>query len=74
MDARPSLPLAPLLSHPFRQARCHEVLDAALAAGVTYFDCARSYGLSERFLGNWLRGRRAPRPADAVVGSKWGYT
>jgi aryl-alcohol dehydrogenase-like predicted oxidoreductase len=53
--------------------RSHEVLDAAYAVGVRYFDLARSYGLAEEFLASWLEQRRLP--ADAVtVGSKWGYT
>lgn len=48
----------------------HEVLDAAYAVGVRYFDVARSYGLAEEFLASWLEQRRLP--ADAVtVGSKW---
>ena len=51
--------------------RSWEVLDAAYAAGVRYFDCARSYGSAEAFVAGWLA--RADRP-DAVVGSKWGYT
>ncbi|WP_045233751.1 aldo/keto reductase, partial [Deinococcus pimensis] len=55
------------------RARAHEVLDAALAAGVRYFDAARSYGLSERFLREWLEGRGLTR-AEVSVGSKWGYT
>ncbi|MFC4427697.1 aldo/keto reductase [Deinococcus navajonensis] len=52
------------------EARTTEVLDEAWAAGLRYFDAARSYGLAEAFLGRWLhaRGHRA------VVGSKWGYT
>ena len=53
--------------------RSHELLDAAIAAGVRYVDVARSYGLAEEFLGSWLDAR----PPDAVVptiGSKWGYT
>ncbi|GIF73834.1 oxidoreductase [Asanoa siamensis] len=49
--------------------RTHEVLDAAYAAGVRYFDAARSYGRAEEFLASWLPGHR-----DVVVGSKWGYT
>lgn len=55
------------------RARTHALLDAAYAAGVRYFDTARSYGRAEEFLGAWL----AARPecaADVVVGSKWGYT
>jgi aryl-alcohol dehydrogenase-like predicted oxidoreductase len=46
------------------------VLDAAYAAGVRYFDAARSYGRAEEFLGGWLATRGYP---DAVCGSKWGY-
>ncbi|MBK8050457.1 MAG: aldo/keto reductase [Anaerolineales bacterium] len=49
------------------------VLDAAWAAGIRYYDAARSYGRSEEFLGAWLRAR-GNRPDDLVVGSKWGYT
>ena len=53
--------------------RCHAVLDAAYAAGVRYFDAARSYGLAEQFLGRWLQARNLSR-TDVTVGSKWGYT
>ncbi|GAA4328200.1 aldo/keto reductase [Streptomyces venetus] len=52
--------------------RTHELLDAAYAQGVRYFDAARSYGRSEEFLADWLAGR--PGLDDIVVGSKWGYT
>lgn len=55
------------------EERTHEMLDAAWAAGVRYFDAARSYGKAEEFLGNWLRKRKIPE-AEVVVGSKWGYT
>jgi aryl-alcohol dehydrogenase-like predicted oxidoreductase len=54
------------------EARSHEVLDAAWAAGVRYLDAARSYGYAERFLASWLRSR-AIDPAAVAVGSKWGY-
>lgn len=54
------------------EARSHEVLDAAWAAGIRYLDAARSYGYAERFLASWLRAR-AIDPADVTVGSKWGY-
>ncbi|MBB5787509.1 aldo/keto reductase [Jiangella mangrovi] len=53
--------------------RTHAVLDAAWAAGVRYVDAARSYGLAERFLGEWLAARPGRR-AELTVGSKWGYT
>jgi aryl-alcohol dehydrogenase-like predicted oxidoreductase len=55
------------------ERRCHAVLDAAYAAGIRYFDAARSYGLAEAFLGRWLRARDRSRTA-VTVGSKWGYT
>ena len=53
--------------------RTFEVLDAAWAAGIRYLDTARSYGLAETYLADWLT-TRAIAPADVVVGSKWGYT
>src|SRR5215831_160076 len=52
------------------ERRCHEMLDAAHAAGIRYFDAARSYGMAENFLGSWLRARNPPREA-VTVGSKW---
>ena len=55
------------------RARAHEVLDAAFAAGVRYFDAARSYGRAEEFLGSWL-AERGLGPPEVSVGSKWGYT
>lgn len=55
------------------ERRCHAVLDAAHAAGIRYFDAARSYGLAEHFLGRWLNARHISR-TEATVGSKWGYT
>ncbi|MGC5039245.1 MULTISPECIES: aldo/keto reductase [unclassified Streptomyces] len=54
------------------RTRTHELLDAAYAQGVRYFDAARSYGRSEEFLAGWLKSR--PGVDDVVVGSKWGYT
>ncbi|MFB7719481.1 aldo/keto reductase [Nocardia sp. NPDC056100] len=55
------------------RARTHALLDAAWAAGVRYFDTARSYGRAEEFVGAWLASR--PEVAgEVVVGSKWGYT
>lgn len=52
------------------QEHAWTVLDRAWAAGLRYFDAARSYGRAEDFLGGWLRERGYP----ATVGSKWGYT
>jgi aryl-alcohol dehydrogenase-like predicted oxidoreductase len=54
------------------ERRSHEVLDAAYASGVRYFDAARSYGRAEEFLGSWLRSREIA-PGTVTVGSKWGY-
>jgi aryl-alcohol dehydrogenase-like predicted oxidoreductase len=53
--------------------RAHEVLDAAYARGVRYFDAARSYGQAEAFLASWLHERGLTRE-QVTVGSKWGYT
>ncbi|GAA2272350.1 MULTISPECIES: aldo/keto reductase [Kitasatospora] len=53
--------------------RTHELLDAAYAAGVRYFDTARSYGRAEEFVAEWLAAR-PEAAAEVVVGSKWGYT
>jgi aryl-alcohol dehydrogenase-like predicted oxidoreductase len=52
------------------ERRAHEVLDAA--AGVRYFDAARSYGRAEEFLASWLDARGIS-PGEVTVGSKWGY-
>jgi aryl-alcohol dehydrogenase-like predicted oxidoreductase len=40
---------------------------------LPWFDCARSYGLSEKFVGEFLRSNRV-KPDDVFVSSKWGYT
>ena len=53
------------------QRRTHEVLDAAWAAGVRYYDAARSYGRAEEFLGSWLR-ERAIEPGSIFVGLQVG--
>jgi aryl-alcohol dehydrogenase-like predicted oxidoreductase len=55
------------------EQRAHDVLDAAYAAGVRYFDAARSYGRAEDFLASWLETRRIA-PDTVTVASKWGYT
>jgi len=55
------------------ERRCHQVLDAAWAAGVRYFDAARSYGRAEAFLASWLQAHGL-RTEELTVGSKWGYS
>ena len=54
------------------EQRCHDMLDAAYAAGIRYVDTARSYGRAEEFLASWLAARGLA-PASLTVGSKWGY-
>lgn len=51
--------------------RTREVVEAALDAGITFFDTAESYGDgdSERFLGSALGKRRA----EVVVATKFGW-
>jgi aryl-alcohol dehydrogenase-like predicted oxidoreductase len=48
------------------------VVDAALDAGINYFDTAEMYsdGVSEQFLGRALAGRRD----QAIIATKWGHT
>ncbi|WP_293911670.1 aldo/keto reductase [Deinococcus sp.] len=53
--------------------RTHSLLDAAWKAGIRTFDAARSYGLAETFLGEWL-ARHPQRRLKLSIGSKWGYT
>jgi len=38
-----------------------------------WIDCARSYGLSEKFVGEFLRLRNVD-PKSVYISSKWGYT
>ena len=53
-------------------AQTRAVVDAAIDAGVNYFDTAESYGRgqSEEFLGAALGGRRS----DVLIATKWGHT
>ena len=55
------------------EQRCHDMLDAAYAAGIRYVDAARSYGRAEEFLASWLHAPRELAPGALTVGSKWGY-
>ncbi|WCO68122.1 aldo/keto reductase [Iamia majanohamensis] len=54
------------------QAGTQAVVDAALEAGITYFDTAESYGggESEVMLGKALGSRRD----EMVIATKWGHT
>ncbi|MDA3038889.1 MAG: aldo/keto reductase [Actinomycetota bacterium] len=52
--------------------RTKEVVDAAIGAGINYFDTAEAYGngLSEEYLGRALGARRS----EVLVATKWGLT
>ncbi len=54
------------------EAQTLVVVDAALDAGINYFDTAEAYsdGKSEELLGKALAGRRG----EAVIATKWGHT
>ena len=49
------------------RARTADVLDAAYSSGLRYVDVARSYGLAEQFLADWLDSR--PEIEDVEVAS-----
>lgn len=53
-------------------AGTEDVVDAAIDAGINYFDTAESYGrgLSEEYLGRALGSRRS----GVVIATKWGHT
>ncbi|MER5466758.1 aldo/keto reductase [Streptomyces sp. NPDC002668] len=53
------------------RARTRRLLNAAYDRGVRYIDTARSYGLAEEFLADWLRSR--PDARDVVIGSTRGF-
>ncbi len=52
--------------------RTKVVVDAAIDAGINYFDTAESYGngMSEEYLGRALGRRRG----DVLIATKWGHT
>lgn len=54
------------------RGRAHDLLDAAWARGIRFFDAARSYGRAEEFLGSWLAAH-PERRAELTIESKWGY-
>ncbi len=54
------------------QNKEEEASDHATGGGV-WLDCARSYGLSEMFVGDYLRSRHIPKD-EVYVSSKWGYS
>jgi diketogulonate reductase-like aldo/keto reductase len=60
------------------QSQANEVIEQLLllsksSSFIPWLDCARSYGLSEKFVGEYLRSREIA-PEDVYVSSKWGYS
>jgi len=60
------------------QSKANQVMDtlfekAKSSASLPWLDCARSYGLSEKFVGEYLRSHDIS-PREVYVSSKWGYT
>lgn len=58
------------------QSQANSVMDKLFSIsppGLPWFDCARSYGLSEKFVGDYLRSNKVA-PDEVYVSSKWGYT
>lgn len=53
------------------RSNAHRVCNLALQLGIWYFDCARSYGLSEEFVSSWLKSRDSE--VQVTLASKWGY-
>jgi aryl-alcohol dehydrogenase-like predicted oxidoreductase len=62
------------------QHQANRVMDQLLStvsssssSSMPWLDCARSYGKSEKFVGEYLRDKNID-PANVFVSSKWGYT
>jgi len=56
------------------QSQANTVMDTLFQiSSMPWLDCARSYGLSEKFVGEYLRNNKID-PASVYVSSKWGYT
>ena len=56
------------------QHQANQVMDRLFQlSDRPWLDCARSYGLSEKFVGEYLRSRKVATD-QVYVSSKWGYT
>ena len=59
------------------QTSANVVLDSLFAntneKSLPWIDCARSYGLSEKFTGEYLKQNNI-EPGSVYVSSKWGYS
>lgn len=49
------------------------LFDSASTDFLPWLDCARSYGLSEKFVGEYLKTNNIS-PDKVYVSSKWGYS
>ena len=56
-----------------RQVHTHANSNNGKDKYVPWLDCARSYGLSKKIVGDYLRSNNV-LPEDVYVLSKWGYT
>mmetsp|Transcript_15847 Transcript_15847/g.24007 ORF Transcript_15847/g.24007 Transcript_15847/m.24007 type:complete len:334 (-) Transcript_15847:84-1085(-) len=61
------------------QGQANQVMDTLFEKSqnnnhLPWLDCARSYGLSEQFVGEYLRHHNVKPHEDVYVSSKWGYT
>lgn len=52
---------------------CDKIPSTDTAKQRPWLDCARSYGLSEKFVGEYLRNHNID-PDSVYISSKWGYT
>jgi hypothetical protein len=50
-----------------------QLSSSSSSSTLPWLDCARSYGLSEKFVGEYLRSNKID-PDSVHVSSKWGYT
>jgi aryl-alcohol dehydrogenase-like predicted oxidoreductase len=56
------------------QTQANLVMDSLFQnSKIPWLDCARSYGLSEKFVGEYLKKNNVS-PEKVYVSSKWGYT
>lgn len=53
------------------EANGKQVLDKAYDLGIRYFDTAPGYGMAEKLLIDWLKGKP---DSNISIATKWGYT
>lgn len=57
----------------FEESSASSSSSSSIESPRPWLDCARSYGLSEKFVGDYLRSHHVD-PKSVYVSSKWGYT